>query len=233
MGQVIPTDKGIVFAPGAMAWIVNQLVEGQLNYSPLERYEAGEDTVRFVDETELCKKIPLGRKIFLSGIKHGKGNAFYARNAQILGLLALQLQRDKKEPVVAVLFRDTDNSRSAPRNIWQAKVYSITRGFESVDFPHGVAMMPLPKSEAWLICALKDNPYCNCESLEEKSGNDSSPNSLKKQLEKLTGHDPSAEEQAEWVRTGKIDPEKINMPSYDAFRETLHVVLEKVKQDSA
>jgi hypothetical protein len=196
-------------------------------YSPIENDKAGGDSLYFVDEAEL-NKVHRGRKSLLPGFKTGKGNALFTSNAQVLGLLARKLQQEKNETVVAVLFRDTDKTNSAPRNIWQAKVDSIKRGFDWAEFPHGVPMMPLPKSEAWLICALKENPYKGCESLETASGNDNSPKSLKSILEKLVGYDPPAEEQAEWVRTGRVDPERIDMPSFTAFRDGLHGVLEAV-----
>jgi len=51
---------------------------------------------------------------------------------------------------------------------------------KELDDDRGVAMIPKPKSEAWLLCALKNKPYESCEKLEDRSGNDDSPNSLKK-----------------------------------------------------
>ena len=42
-----------------------------------------------------------------------------------------------------------------------------------------------PKSEAWLLCAWKYHSYGGCESLEDRSGNDNSPNNLKDELEEL------------------------------------------------
>jgi hypothetical protein len=225
MGQIVPTDKGMRFSPGPMAWIVDRLAAKRLYFSPLEAYESGNDTVRFVDETELGKSGKRSSTTFLPGIKYGKATAYYTRNAQTLGLRASILQQEQKEPVVAVLFRDTDKTNSADKDIWKIKVDSIKRGFDLVDFPHGVPMVPLPKSEAWLICALKNDPYKRCELLEDAPGNDDSPNSLKMRLEKLVGHNPTAEEQAEWVSTGKVDPGRIDMPSFNAFREDLNNVL--------
>ena len=39
-------------------------------------------------------------------------------------------------------------------------------GFAEENFSRGVPMIPKPKSEAWIICALRSNPYEGCESLE-------------------------------------------------------------------
>lgn len=221
MGQMVPTDKGLRFSPGPMAWIVDRLAAKRLYFSLFESYETGNDTVRFVDETELVKSGKRSSTTFLPGIKYGKATAYFTRNAQTLGLIAGKLQQEKNEPVIAVLFRDTDKTNSADRRIWKSKFDSIKRGFDLVDFHRGVPMVPLPKSEAWLICALKNDPYKYSESLEDAPGNDDSPNSLKKRLGKLVGHDPTAEDQAEWVNAGKVDPEQINMPSFNAFREAL------------
>jgi len=36
------------------------------------------------------------------------------------------------------------------------------------------------------------------------------------------GTDPSADEQAGWVVTGAVDPLRIDMPSFNAFKQALH-----------
>ncbi len=78
------------------------------------------------------------------------------------------------------------------------------------------------------LCALKQSRYQHCEKLEDAPGNDNSPNSLKKQIENLIGHEPNAKEQAEWVKSGKIDPGRIDMPSYNAFRKVLDSALDEL-----
>lgn len=84
-------------------------------------------------------------------------------------------------------------------------------------------MVPRPKSEAWMLCGLfkHENPACNCGWLEEESGNDASPNSLKRQLAALLSGADCAEVQAELVRDGQIDPALIDLPSFDAFKTAL------------
>lgn len=204
------------FQPGPMAWIVDKLLEDHLRigYSLLDTHAAGGDCVRFVDETELKEKGKSG-PIRLPGIKYGKGTALFTRNAQVLGLLA----KEESGPVIAVLFRDADGTRSASSAEWQEKLESISRGFKLVEFEAGVPMVPRPKSEAWLLCALKGIP--DCAELGNAPGNDGSPYSLKTQLMQLIGHEPSAEEQAEWVKSGRIDPKNIRMESFKAFVEAL------------
>ena len=104
------------------------------------------------------------------------------------------------DKVVAVLFRDSDGTATAQRGLWTDERNSMLRGFEDEGFSCGVPMLPKPKSEAWVLCALKDNPYQGCDALEERSGNDNSPNSLKDDLKARRGKLPSAEELCEMVR---------------------------------
>ena len=58
-------------------------------------------------------------------------------------------------------------------------------------------MIPKPKSEAWVLCALS-KLYKECDELEDRSGNDNSPNSLKRELEELLGSYPPVKPYARW-----------------------------------
>ena len=95
------------------------------------------------------------------------------------------------------------------------------KGFESANFKQGIAMLPKPKSEAWLICALK-NSYQNCNNLENESGNDISPKSLKKQLEV---YNLSNEQICEKIEKNEIDIEKIKMNSFEKFKSRLEEII--------
>lgn len=225
-----PTDLGTVklvagkweFVPGPMAWIVDQLLEVNYTaYSLLESHQAGGNCVIYVGKSEL---IPCRREgpTLLPGFKHGKGNAFFTRNAQCLALHAKKVsEEDSGTPVIAILFRDGDGTNS--KEEWSKKVKSMRSGFASQQFLTGVPMVPNPKSEAWMICALRNSPYTNCASIEDQSGNDNSPNSLKNQLKALCGGShPSAEQQANWVKRGTVDPGRIDMPSFSEFKQDLH-----------
>lgn len=86
-------------------------------------------------------------------------------------------------------------------------------------------MLPKPKSEAWLLCALKANPYQSCAALENESGNDASPNNLKGELAKVLGTDPHREILCDHFNAGRIDPHRIDMPSFYAFKTRLGEVL--------
>ena len=225
-----PTDLGTVklvagkweFVPGPMAWIVDQLLKvNYTTYSLLESHQAGGNCVIYVGKSEL---IPCRREgpTLLPGFKHGKGNAFFTRNAQCLALHAKKVsEEDSGTPVIAILFRDGDGTNS--KEEWSKKVKSMRSGFASQQFLTGVPMVPNPKSEAWMICALRNSPYTNCASIEDQSGNDNSPNSLKNQMQALCGGShPSAEQQANWVKRGTVDPGRIDMPSFSEFKQDLH-----------
>lgn len=223
LGTLTLGPNGANFVPGPMAWIVDKLLEtNHTAFSMIESHNAGGDCIVYVDETRLAS---FGKKgpTLLPGVKHGKGNSFFAKNAQCLGLFAKQISvADSDIANISVLFRDGDATNS--KNEWQEKIDSMRRGFAQVDYTTGVPMVPNPISEAWLICALRNPPYTNCASIEDESGNDKSPNALKGQLNGLCGGShPSAEMQADWVKGGRVDPERIEMPSFSAFKQALRL----------
>jgi hypothetical protein len=207
------------FQPGPMAVIVDRLTEGRAGYSLLES-----GAVRFVSEEVVAarsKGLTPARSPRLSGQRTKRDTGYFRKNAMALGLMATELETARETPVVAVLFRDADGSNNATRSLWRDKFDSMVKGFRDADHERGVPMVPKPKSEAWLLCALKPVPYQGCIALEDESGSDDSPNSLKRQLAAVVGHRPSATELADWVRDGRIDPSRIDMPSFAAFRTEL------------
>lgn len=98
-------------------------------------------------------------------------------------------------------------------------------GFDEEGFSKGVPMIPKPKSEAWLICALKKSPYRGCTALESRSGNDDAPNPLKGELRKLLGSTPSREVLCQMVQDKMVDIDRIVMPSFVSFRSRLEYVI--------
>ncbi len=95
-------------------------------------------------------------------------------------------------------------------------------------------MIPKPKSEAWLLCALKQNqPYQHCDAIENESGNDRSPNSLKQQLRDVLGQDVTRKLLADKVRSREVNLFRIDMPSFLAFKERLESVLSKCTEGGA
>ena len=227
MGYITPGAKGLEYRPGPMAWMVDRLIEKRLDYSLLDYQDKGAECVQFVSESELAKRDRPG-PMLLRNLKRGHDTGLFTRNAQVLGLLAKDLERTRQNDVIAVLFRDADKTQACSADTWEEKRRSMESGFMLAGFRNGVPMIPRPKSEAWLLCALRNPPYQHCAALEDAPGNDKSPQALKSQLENVIAHDPTAEEQADWVRTCRVDPERIDMPSFTAFREALNRVLNNV-----
>lgn len=229
IGRTRLAPGGPVFEPGPMTEILDWLIDDQLQFSPLELDQMGAQCVRHLTEGELAYADVPTRPKLLPGTVRPQGEAGTTAHAYALGCLARAAAVAAQEPVVAVLFRDSDGTRSAHRTVWQGKVEAINQGFQLANFDAGVAMVPRPKSEAWLLCALKANPYQHCGSLEDAPGNDSSPNALKPRLAVQMGvANPSADEQADWVRTGLVDPTQIDMPSFNVFADRLEDVLNQV-----
>lgn len=230
IGHRAPGESGMVYEPGPMAWIVDRLIEKRIDYSLLDLHAQGAECVQFISEHELREhdRPSKSGKPLLSGLKRGKDTQLFTRNAQVLGLLAKKLEGVRQVDVIAVLFRDADKTNACNADHWENIRWSIQNGFNQVEFRNGVPMVPRPKSEAWLLCALKNPPYQHCNALEDEPGNDNSLRDLKSQLATTVGHDPSAQEQADWVREGRVDPEKITMPSFQCFRKALNRVLDNV-----
>lgn len=102
-------------------------------------------------------------------------------------------------------------------------------GFQEEGFSRGVPMIPKPKSEAWLICDWKAQPYQNCGRLEDRSGNDDSPNNLKAELEALIGARPTRQNLCELMGTRPIDIDRIDMPKFREFRKRLKEVINTIR----
>ena len=80
------------------------------------------------------------------------------------------------------------------------------------------------RSEAWLICALKENAYQHCNSLVDRSGSDHSPNNLKDELAEMLDGRPVSE-LPQMVVNREIDVARITMPSFMAFKGDLLEVI--------
>ncbi|MEQ9236692.1 hypothetical protein [Coleofasciculus sp. E2-BRE-01] len=167
---------------------------------------------------------PLSRK----GKKHKKETGYFYKNARALALLAKEESSKLETIVIPVLFRDADGTASSDRGEWQDKHQSVLNGFEAEQLVNGVPMIPKPKSEAWILCALREH-YQNCQRLENESGNDDSPNSLKKQLEEHLGEPATRELLNDEIDQGNLDISKIiDMPSLTAFKDRLDEVLDNL-----
>ena len=162
--------------------------------------------------------------VALPGLKSPQETLYFFKNARALAQTAKE-RTTRQSPVGAVLFRDSDGTRSAGNSLWQDKWRSIARGFEVEAFAFGVPMVPKPKSEVWLLCAVQQNQYANCARFEDISGNDASPNSAKRQLDAaLAAMGKEYAGVRDMIRDGTVQAARITMPSYDRFRERLEQV---------
>lgn len=214
---------GADFTPGPMAVIVDRIVEQTANYSPL-----ASSAIEFISESALVS-VEFPRSLISIGKKSKAGTAGFTRHAQQLAAVARRFE-ESGSPVAAVLFRDADGTRSTERGMFEAKWDAIERGFVAAGFENGVPMVPKPKSEAWLLCALKAEPYQHCANLEDTlSGNDDSPSPAKAQLEERLGTlGKEVNDLAGMVADGTISPFKIEMPSYRRFRTRLEEVTRRM-----
>ncbi|MEY8199154.1 MAG: hypothetical protein RPS47_07940 [Colwellia sp.] len=215
------------YRPGAMAFIVDKLVNLYQNFE-LSYLDA--NLVEFVSEKYLADNKPEARaKSFsMPGKKKAKETQYFFANARALAIEAKRLAREKNDKVLAVLFRDSDGTASSGRGEWGNKRQSMKDGFAAEGYDLAVAMMPKPKSEAWLICALKENPYQACESLENRSGNDKSENSLKTEFNALVQAHDSGLAINELIVENHIDVNRIDMDSMNDFKADLKAAVEKV-----
>jgi hypothetical protein len=218
--------EGTEHNEGPMAIIVSQIVEQKHQYSFVESGAYG-----YVSKGKLVERASVFKQQRksprLPGAKTPKETRYFYRNARALALCAKEKEAEINDRVVGVFFRDSDDTVSAGRGLWEDKQRSMLKGFADEDFRHGVPMVPKPTSEAWIICALKNQPYQGCEALEDRSGSDKSPNPLKKELAEILNGFVSREKLCEMVNDGEIDIRRINMPSFRAFQERLNEVIRK------
>jgi hypothetical protein len=210
------SDIGSQQKIGPMAKLLDRLIEKRLGYSIIES-----TGFKIFSETELEARSKQLKSLSLKGKRQPFETRYFYENARALAHLALNLDQ---ENVIAVLFRDADGTASSGRTLWGDKVQSILNGFEVEQFSNGVPMVPKPKSEAWVLCALRDG-YQHCHRLEDESGNDRSPNDLKSQLKQWRGEEVKTDFLSEKIDAGELDIERIDMPSANAFKQRLSDVL--------
>jgi len=205
------------FIAGSMYFIVDKIIEKEHDFS---YYDVKDEMITFIPKvelTKLTKRLPP-----YTGKKGIKGTAYFTNNAIALAKIAKNKSKELNDEVVAILFRDSDGTCSSIKGLWEDKISSIEMGFKIEKFDKGVAMIPKPKSEAWLLCTLKNKAYESCEKLEDRSGNDDSPNSLKKELDALGIENSKINEM---IQSSEIDIEKIDMPSFRHFVNRLKELL--------
>ncbi len=212
------------FQEGPMAIIVDQLIE--LNQG-FEMSHLVCELVSYVSESYLAenRQPPQRKAMSLKGKKKPAETKYFFENARALAAIAKHKATEVNDNVIAVLFRDADGTSSAGRGNWNDKRNSIVAGFKVEDYELGVAMIPKPKSEAWLLCATKKNPYQHCDCLEDESGNDNSKSPLKEQLAESLDGKTNGFDMAQLINNKQIDITSINMLSFNIFKNDLEEVV--------
>jgi hypothetical protein len=221
---------GADFIPGPMAALVDNAIEARFDYS---LFAPGMVSAWFIAETVLAQhaKDRSKRSVAFRGSKQPDAEtAYFYINAEMLGLFAKEKEQEFNDKSIAVLFRDHDGTRSALASLWASKAKSIADGFKRAQYNRGVAMLPKPKSEAWLLCVAKNQTPHDCAKLEDLPGNDAAPYSAKQQLNQAHGRHLSATELYEWVKQSKPDFDHLNaMPSFARFNKDLNSAFTALK----
>jgi hypothetical protein len=210
---------------GPITKLIDNWIARRIGYSLIE---GGQYTI--FPEAQVVEKAKSEIQSFSRiGKKNGQETRFFRNNARGLAILAREKAQEigTDTPLILVLFRDLDGTASISGDVWNNKWQSILDGFDAEGILTGVPMIPNPKSEAWILCAL-GNRYQHCKKLEDESSNDASPNSLKSQIEAKTclGEPATRLLLNDKIDAGEIDLDRIDMDSLNKFKDRLNEVLD-------
>ena len=219
------------FSPGPMVVWLARLWGALLNYDLL----ASPESVIYVSEKTLAQeaKQSAGRMQPLRGKHREAETGLYYSNAKQLGVIAKKWQAMADSPVMAVLFRDADGTRSAPGQLWNTKWDSMMDGFGAAGFAYGVPMVPKPVSEAWLLACTQQGHHSHA-ALEEISGTEQSEHRAKALLAQAFGGRQSADQLAEWCADHPENWGPLQtIPSFKSFFDRFHEVAELILRPAA
>ncbi|MFM4899691.1 MULTISPECIES: hypothetical protein [Aeromonas] len=174
------------------------------------------------------KSLVKSAAIKLPSKKTKQGYLIHSKRGAVLGELAQQ-SGSLTEAQLAIYFHDTDGTNRDPHDPHDL-VQAVNEGFRAAGFAgQGIAMVPQPTSEAWLICSCKPDAYQHCAQLETRlSGNDRSPDRAPKQrLGQLLGNpDYHRGDLLPVVNTIVLD--RLDMPTFNQFRDDLKQGIHKL-----
>lgn len=167
------------------------------------------------------KSLVKSAAIKLPSKKTKQGYLIHSKRAAVLGELAQQTG-SLTEAQLAIYFHDTDGTNRDPHDPHDL-VLAVNEGFRAAGFAgQGVAMVPQPTSEAWLICSCKPDAYQHCAQLETQlSGNDRSPARAPKLV---LGHhlgNPAYHRGDLLPVVNAIKLDRLDMPTFNQFRDDL------------
>ena len=208
---------------GPMTKLIDNWIAQKAGYSFIK-----EKSYAIISKSDLTKEA----KSIKAQSRKGKNVDYetkeFFKRARALAIIAHRKRRDlsNETPLIIILFTDSDDTRSSNKEKWTTRSKSILDGFDRERFPTGIPMIPIPISEAWILCALRNN-YKYCAKLEDESGSKNSPNSLKKQLEEHLGEPETRILLNDKIDAGEIDIDRIkDMPSLTVFKNRLDKVLD-------
>ena len=180
-----------------------------------------------VAAAEMTAQVKRGAKKFPSK-KTKSGYLIHSKRAAVLGQLAQQTD-SQTTAQLAIYFHDTDGTNSEPHNP-QELVQAVNEGFRASGFAkQGIAMIPQPTSEAWLICSCKPDAYQHCALLETQlSGNDRSPERAPKQVLGQHLGNPNYHRGDLWPVVNAIDLDRMDMPTFNQLRADLCQGIEQI-----
>jgi len=216
--------RGNDYDHGPMACVVYQVVKSLPRYSLIDSQSYG-----FLSKHALSTKVkhatPTKKGMRLAGRKKAKETGYFFSAARALAMWAKEEGGRRDDEVVAVLFRDCDGTASSGRGLWSDKWKSMMDGFAEESFDGGVPMLPKPTSEAWLLCALKSNPYQGCNALEVRSPSPLAKIPLKAELATILNGNASRQDLCDLFANGSVNSLRINMTSFNAFKDRLLAVI--------
>jgi hypothetical protein len=206
---------------GPITKLVARLVERRLGYSLVDKDLKDLKALTLFSKAELVDRASQMPHRSRVGKNQPRETRYFYNNARALALCARELEA---EDLIVVLFRDGDGTAKSNRQEWEQKLQSMLKGFAVEELTTGVPILPKPKSEAWWLCALRDG-YQNCQQLEDESGNDASPNSLKSQIEACLDEPATRLLLNDKIDAGEIEIDRIDMNSLNEFKKRLNEVL--------
>ena len=203
------------FIPGPIYYIIDKMLEKKLSYSI---YNTCRENIRYIHKSELSEYAK--KFTYFAGKKHKKGTAYFFKNARALAIISKDIRARTSSEVISFFFRDADGTNSSPSSLWLDKYSSIKSGFLCENFLIGVPMLPMPKSEAWLLYLLEpQNTRKSCDYYENLPGNDNAPLSAKILLDKkLSSLCKNYYDISSLICDESVDIENTNLTSFDKFK---------------
>lgn len=228
-GRCENLSEGDDYLYGPLTILVDQIICTHLRYqysiidSVCCGFVSKSRLVDYFKTLKPIKKPPLPR----GELRNSQETKYFRNNARALAAIAKDIATAKDDDVVAILFRDSDRTRSTKRTDWQIKWDSMINGFQDEQFPRGVPMIPKSISESWILCSIyrKTEQNRNCDDLEDKTFGSGEKHQLKIELKNVLNAEPNRVLLNEKAASGEIHFQHINLKSFEEFKNRLEEVI--------